>query len=1472
MSTNQNSPSKSSAHGDMDPPAMRGFWPGLCRGCRVAGQGCKRVLGLLGIAALLGYFAFCGLVLVLRYAVLPQIDRYKPRIEEAASHALGLPVTIATVQASWRGLAPHLVLGDVRVLDHDGAPALRLPKVAATLSWLSVPLAGLRLQALDIDRPELFVARNTAGHVLVAGIDLEDPRHKDGGGLDWVLSQREIRIRDGVLHWDDARRNAAPLTLRSVNLLMQNSWNSHRLGLRLTPPAAFGAPVDLRASFNSPVFAQRSADFHQWRGRFYADVGRTDLAAWKPYFDYPFELTQGSGALRAWLSFDHMALKDVTADLQLARLSARLQPELEPLAITQLAGRVTMRDTAAPATSPRTSITAAGTAGRPTIAAPASTTTAKVVAAVSSANGAAAAASASGPGTVESGADTTPATTAANAVEAPGWKTFGQNGYALALSGFSLESADGKKLPAIDASFSFLPATGGRQASSSFSASSLDLCTLADFATRLPLSSSQRQMISDHAPRGVLSGLSASWSGTYPAISAYAIKTRFAGLGMLAQPPHPARPKSATLPAMAATPAMAGFENLSGSIDADERRGKLALDSSAATLQLPGYLTEPSLALDRLAAQVKWSVDARNNRVLELDDLRLASGDMHLAMSARQVMPMAASKEGEADRTHRKSAGSLKVSARLDHFDVSHLERYLPLQTPPHLRDWLSGALVSGQARDVALEIDGDPANFPFHANANAAGQPVQPGGTTASTPGRFTVSGKIDNGVLNYLPGHTGADGHAPLWPLLVAINGSFAVDRTRLHIHADSAQTNAAALSKVDAVIADLATEDRILEITGSAAGALQNFLGYTVESPVAGWIGHFTEESRAGGNASLELKLQIPLARAHESRVNGVLKFAGNDVTLQKLLPPLTQTGGELAFNEHGFELTGIRSTFLGGAVAITGGTQRDGSIAIRAEGAISADGLRRNFAAPGMLKLLQRINGSTRYVATINVRNKRPEVQVESNLVGLALDFPAPLQKSMAENMPLKFDMHDIASEDVTVLRDEFNLSLGTAVAARYARKKALGQDAGWMVERAGIGVNVPVPQPESGLTANVSLKTLDIDAWRSSLGLSGAAMASSAAVADPAGQGAQSAAPAAPELDQLGLAQYIEPEVLAARATELIIMGKQLNHVVVGASHQDTLWQANIDSDEASGYVSWSEPRHGRGLGVATARLATLSIPKSATDEVSTLLKGTNATMEMPGLDIVAEHFELGGKQLGKLELLASNSSAATGREWRISKLALSNSDGVLHASGKWANPGPDSITALDYTLEISDAGKLLERFGFGRVVHGGKGIMAGELNWNGLPFSLDLPSLSGEVKLDLSSGQFLKVDPAAAKLLGVLNLQSLPRRLALDFRDVFSEGFAFDGVLASANIDQGIMSTENFKMRSVAAVVLMNGSVDIARESQDLHVVVLPEVNVGAASVVYGLMVNPVIGLGTFLAQLFLRDPLMQAFTMEYQV
>jgi uncharacterized protein YhdP len=190
---------------------------------------------------------------------------------------------------------------------------------------------------------------------------------------------------------------------------------------------------------------------------------------------------------------------------------------------------------------------------------------------------------------------------------------------------------------------------------------------------------------------------------------------------------------------------------------------------------------------------------------------------------------------------------------------------------------------------------------------------------------------------------------------------------------------------------------------------------------------------------------------------------------------------------------------------------------------------------------------------------------------------------------------------------------------------------------------------------------------------------------------------------------------------------------------------------------------------------------------------------------------------------------------------------------------------------MKFDLEIGDAGGLLTRFGMRDVVRRGRGSMQGTVSWIGSPLAFDYPTLTGNFNVNVEAGQFLKADPGLAKLLGVLSLQSLPRRLALDFRDVFSEGFTFDFVRGDVTIEQGMAATNNLQMKGVNAAVLMEGKADIARETQDLKVVVVPEINAGTASLV-ATVINPAIGLGTFLAQLFLRQPLMRAATQEFHI
>jgi uncharacterized protein YhdP len=149
---------------------------------------------------------------------------------------------------------------------------------------------------------------------------------------------------------------------------------------------------------------------------------------------------------------------------------------------------------------------------------------------------------------------------------------------------------------------------------------------------------------------------------------------------------------------------------------------------------------------------------------------------------------------------------------------------------------------------------------------------------------------------------------------------------------------------------------------------------------------------------------------------------------------------------------------------------------------------------------------------------------------------------------------------------------------------------------------------------------------------------------------------------------------------------------------------------------------------------------------------------------------------------------------------------------------------------------------------------------------------IDYGSLSGRLALKAAKGQFMKVDPGVGRLLGVLSLQSLPRRVTLDFRDIFSDGFAFDSIIGSAKIASGVAVTDDMAMAGPAASVAITGRADLAKETQDLTVRVVPTIGDSIAVAAGVVLLNPIIGAGALLAQRLLRDPLGQMLAYEYRV
>ena len=230
-----------------------------------------------------------------------------------------------------------------------------------------------------------------------------------------------------------------------------------------------------------------------------------------------------------------------------------------------------------------------------------------------------------------------------------------------------------------------------------------------------------------------------------------------------------------------------------------------------------------------------------------------------------------------------------------------------------------------------------------------------------------------------------------------------------------------------------------------------------------------------------------------------------------------------------------------------------------------------------------------------------------------------------------------------------------------------------------------------------------------------------------------------------------------------------------------------------------------------------------------------------------------------------------------GSDWRIEKLALINEAGRLDADGLWRVAGTREETQLEFVLDMKDAGAYLVRLGYPDAIRTGPTKINGRLEWAGAPSAFDYPTLGGMFHLETGPGRFTRIEPGMGKLLGVLSLQALPRRIALDFTDVFSEGFAFDQIIGDVTIQNGILKTKDLRFNGPAAKVSLTGEADLAKETQQLTARVQPSlsgsVSTGAALLfLANPLVGAAVGAGSLLAQKVFRDPIEQMFSYEYQI
>jgi len=961
------------------------------------------------------------------------------------------------------------------------------------------------------------------------------------------------------------------------------------------------------------------------------------------------------------------------------------------------------------------------------------------------------------------------------------------------------------------------PVTGGE-----VSGEGLSLDALARLAEHAPMGEPLRALLAGLAPRGRLDSLKARWAGPLDRPATYQLDARLSNLAL-----------QAAEAASGSSPGRPGLRQAAVQLSAHERGGEAKLAIKDGALVFPGLWEQPEVPVDELQAALSWRFAPEPGKPsaieVRLSDAQLANADLH-----GEVEGSWRSGADEGQGRGARFPGRLDLTARLHRARAEAVARYLPLGLSEAARHHVRDAVQGGSISAATFRIKGDLADFPFHSVRE----------------GEMRIALQVRDLVYAYLPSHPAEDGRPAFispWPAVEQVSGEIEFDRLAMNLRRLNGRIWSYELREVQGGIADLAAAQRVLTLRGQGRGPAADLLRFVRLAPLGQKVDSALETLSLNGASELKLEASFPLAGSPPASLRGSLQLAGNDVRLHPDWPPLLGARGTVDFAPQGLTLRSLNARLLGGEATLDGSVGVDGTLRLSAQGTATAEAL-RNTAQPAVLSRIGgQLRGQAAWRGTLAVAGGPPEFLLQSNLVGMQIDLPAPLAKPVAATpLPLRLQMAALPDPGAKG-GDSLQFELGDLLKAQFQRDLSGPEP---RVQRGSIAVlDTLPPLPASGVQAALNLGRVDLDAWQALAERSGAS-------SEPVAGG------------------YL-PRTLQLRADELRSGSRFLSNVRATLSSQgpstDAWWKASLTADQLAGDIEYRPAQGNTQAGRVMARLQRLSVPQSEVSTVENLL--SQPPVSVPALDIVVDDFELRGRKLGRLQVVAVNRllpGRAGQREWQLDKLDLNVPEAHLHASGRWLAGGSRRMT-LDFKLALDDSGAFLDRLGAANALRGGKGQMQGQLSWAGSPLTLDYPSMEGQLRLDVDAGQFLHADPGTARLLGVLSLQSLPRRLSLDFRDLFQEGFAFDSIEGEVKVSRGVAETQDMRMRGAQATVLMQGSADLRHETQDLRVLIVPNFDATGAALAT-MVINPAIGLGTLFAQWMLREPLIAAGTSEFHI
>ncbi|KRD30512.1 hypothetical protein ASE35_17505 [Lysobacter sp. Root916] len=740
----------------------------------------------------------------------------------------------------------------------------------------------------------------------------------------------------------------------------------------------------------------------------------------------------------------------------------------------------------------------------------------------------------------------------------------------------------------------------------------------------------------------------------------------------------------------------------------------------------------------------------------------------------------------------------------------------------PNLVRWLDSALIGGSVRNGHAIVSGDLDDWPFRDRN-----------------GRFEATAKLHQAVVKFQPEWPAAEG---LDADVAFIADGFSVDGV--------GKLAGVGIQKIHAGIDHY--KDGALNVQAQAASDAAQLLTLLRQSPLQKQHADTFANLSASGPAQVAFDMKLPLKPGSVTAISGSVDLGGAKLADARWKLAFDEVRGRAEYARGGFGANDLSVRHEGqpGKLSLRAGDY------VRDRGNVFEAGLDASVGAQSLIErapelgwLKPYLDGRSNWTIGIAIPMAQAGVasptllQLHSNLVGTALELPAPLRKPAAGSLATTVETPlPVGSGDIRVGFGNVMALRARTVDGRTGVRVALG------------ATRVDEAPPAHGLIASGRTGNLDAIEWL--------AFAEGGKQGEGEGLPLQRIDVTAQKLQLLG-GVFADTRLVVAPAprgaTAVRVEGPSLEGAVLAPADPAAPLAGKFER------VYWRAPA-ASASGNANAMSALTAAPANPAPAAGAVDNGFDPA-KVPPLTIDIADLRLGDARMGSARVRTR--PTATGM--RLEQIQTRGDKQAIDLSGDWNGRGAAARTRLTMNIDSGDTGALLTGFGFGGLVAGGKAKIRFDAGWPGSPAAFALGSLDGGLSLDVRDGRLLEVEPGTGRVIGLLSIAQLPRRLGLDFRDLFSKGFAFNRVGGHIAIGAGSARSDDLVMDGPAATVNIRGSTNLRAQSYDQTIEVRPKTG-NLLTAVGAIAAGPVGAAIGAAAGTVLQKPLSQIGAKTYRV